>query len=218
MTTRLSLDAIIVAGGRAHRLGGIDKTALVFEGRSLLQRSLDAVRLADRISVVGYDGSLAASTIVRRTAERPRWGGPAAALVAGLESLRDDAREFTVVVAGDMPRAGEAVSILVAALHSALPSTLHPAIAAAGRLDGVVAVDSGGHPQPLLAVYRTSSLSGAAALHPDVTDLSMRRLIAPLDLVHVPIADDLCADVDTPQDAAALGIEVEGHPTLAPTG
>ena len=35
--------AIVLAGGRASRLGGIDKTALRFEGMSLLEHALDAV-------------------------------------------------------------------------------------------------------------------------------------------------------------------------------
>lgn len=206
MTTRIGYDAIIVAGGRANRLGGIDKTALLFEGRSLLQRALDAVRCADRISVVGYDGSLAGPGNVRRTSEEPRWSGPAAAVVAGLTSVSDDAREFTVVVAGDLPRAGEAVAALVAALEDLILAGARTGAEYRGA--GVVAVDSGGHPQPLLAIYRTSALAHVAAALGDVTNLSMRRLTAPLELSTVRVADELCADVDTPRDAAALGIAV----------
>ena len=38
------MDAIVLAGGKATRLDGADKTALVVGGRTLLERVLDAVR------------------------------------------------------------------------------------------------------------------------------------------------------------------------------
>ncbi|MDQ4138070.1 MAG: NTP transferase domain-containing protein, partial [Actinomycetota bacterium] len=40
---REAFDAVILAGGRAVRLGGIDKTALEVGGRSLLESALAAV-------------------------------------------------------------------------------------------------------------------------------------------------------------------------------
>jgi len=205
-TTGPRWDAIVVAGGRASRLGGIDKTALVFEGRSLLQCALDSVRFADRVSVVGYDGSLSASSRVRLTLERPRWGGPAAALLAGLSSLGDDTREFTAVLAGDLPRAAAGVALLVDELGS-------PALR-----DGAIAVDSNGRRQYLLAIYRTTALLAAAQGHDRTESLSMRALVDGLDLTEVPVRDDVCADVDTPLDAAALGISIPSSHSIVRTG
>ena len=65
----LRWDAIIVAGGRARRLGGIDKTALVWRGRSLLDRVLAATAGSQRTCVVGSDAILPADVL--RAVEQP---------------------------------------------------------------------------------------------------------------------------------------------------
>ena len=193
-------DAIIVAGGRASRLGGIDKTALVYDGRSLFQRAIDAVRLAEHVSVVGSN-TLADSWKVRHTEESPRWGGPAAAIAAGLGNLRDSESEFTAVIAADLPHAADALRLLRDEL---------------GKVDdGIVAVDSTERLQPLLAIYRTVALRVAANLQPSTTDLSVRQLIGSLRLRTVRLPDRLCADIDTPADADRLGITLPSKPALA---
>jgi molybdopterin-guanine dinucleotide biosynthesis protein A len=188
-------DAIVVAGGRASRLGGIDKTALVYEGRSLLRRSLDAVRRAERVSVVRAD-TLRASTRVRLTEEVPRFGGPAAAISAGLANLLDSRSEFIAVIAADLPQVAVALRVLLGDLQNDPVG------------DGVVAVDSDGKLQPLLAIYRTVSLRSCVAMQPSVAGLSVRALISSLTVRSVRLPDRLCADVDTPLDADALGIIV----------
>ncbi|MBZ6372429.1 MAG: DUF6457 domain-containing protein [Microbacterium hominis] len=53
MTERKGTGAILLAGGRATRLGGIDKPLLEIDGRSLLQRALDAVAGCDPVVVAG---------------------------------------------------------------------------------------------------------------------------------------------------------------------
>lgn len=204
-------DAIVVSGGRASRLGGIDKTALLFDGRTLLSRSLDAVEQAGRISVVGPIAPARAG--VSRTRETPLLGGPGAAVVAGLEDLRADnpaPAEFVVIVASDVPRVVAAVTAL---LDSFSPLSRAPTIDQVPRVsgsDGRVAIDSSGRRQPLLAVYRVGALWAAASEFPRVDGLSLRALLAHLDLEEFPLADTLLADVDEPDDAARLGIELPG--------
>lgn len=192
-------NAIIIAGGRASRLGGIDKTALMFDGRTLLQCALDAVRAARQIAVVGFGIELEPAEGLSQTAEEPRWGGPAAALSAGMENLRHSRVEHTVVIAADMPRVGEAISLLLAALDD--------------EHDGVIAVDSTGTRQQLLAVYRSSALRHAAAAVGS-TNAAMRAITGALRLRELVIPDELCADVDTPLDAIENGIELRA-PALA---
>ncbi|XVV06848.1 molybdenum cofactor guanylyltransferase [Actinosynnema sp. CA-248983] len=46
-------DAVVLAGGRGSRLGGVDKAAVEVGGRTLLDHALDAVRGARRTVVVG---------------------------------------------------------------------------------------------------------------------------------------------------------------------
>jgi molybdopterin-guanine dinucleotide biosynthesis protein A len=51
-----TLSAAILAGGQASRLGGLDKSALVIDGRSILERELAAVRaLTTDICIVAND-------------------------------------------------------------------------------------------------------------------------------------------------------------------
>jgi molybdopterin-guanine dinucleotide biosynthesis protein A len=53
-----TLSAAILAGGRARRLGGLDKSALMIDGRSILERELAAVRaLTTDICIVANDPS-----------------------------------------------------------------------------------------------------------------------------------------------------------------
>jgi len=200
--------AIVVAGGRARRLGGIDKTALVWQGRSLLDGVLAAASGARRICVVGSDAPLPAQVL--RTVERPRWGGPAAAIAAGLTTLATEPGvgaveepDWVLVLAGDLVHADAAVALLFAELTRVTAADL--------TVDGLISVDSAGRRQPLLAVYRRAALVASAGRQP-ADNLSVMSLIGRLTLEEVHLPNALGEDVDTPADAARLGIVV---PTAA---
>jgi len=97
--------AAILAGGRATRFGGRDKSALVVDGRSILERQLDELaRLTDDVMIVGAWNRPArpwsSAAKVRQVADRVSGRGPLGGLDAALASARDDA---LVVVACDMP-------------------------------------------------------------------------------------------------------------------
>ena len=81
------LDAVILAGGRAERLDGASKPDLVVGGRRLLATAISAARSAgcDRLVVVGPSELEAPGCLVVR--EDPPFGGPVAALAAGLAAL-----------------------------------------------------------------------------------------------------------------------------------
>jgi molybdopterin-guanine dinucleotide biosynthesis protein A len=100
----LAYDAIILAGGRASRLGGVQKAAVEIGGRALLDIALEASAGAKRIVVVGPDelrrdprgGDAASVRLVREDAasvrlarEEPPFGGPVAGIAAGLAALED---------------------------------------------------------------------------------------------------------------------------------
>ena len=209
-------DAIIVAGGRARRLGGIDKTALLWHGRSLLDGVLAAAAGAGRICVVGSEANLPDSVL--RTVERPRWGGPAAAIVAGLEALNAAAgpgtdSDWILVLAGDLLRPSEAVTALLEELDVVTGADDTPGAddtidVGSMIVDGVIAVDGAGRRQPLLAVYRRAALETAASAVGSAENLSVMSLIGALTLHELPLPETLSADVDTPADAARVGIEV----------
>lgn len=222
-------DALVLAGGRASRLGGIDKTALVWHGRSLLDGVLAATAGAGRVCVVGSDADLPANIV--RAVEQPRWGGPAAAIAAGLRALTAAGPgDWVVVLAGDLVRPERAVPDLLAALAT-LPSSPaaeppagqigdgHPAEHPAEYPDGVISVDADGRRQPVLAVYRRVALAAAVDAIGPAENLSVTSLISGLTLVERRLAPGASDDVDTPDDAARLGITLPtpAAPTTTPT-
>src|SRR5690625_2392033 len=103
--------SIIIGGGRSSRMGE-DKSALKIAGRTLLERTIDALSFSAEILVVAPPTSLRERPnwpAVRFTLEDPPFGGPAAGLVAGIAALsqRSDS-EHVIVFAVDMPDATSA--------------------------------------------------------------------------------------------------------------
>ncbi len=191
---------VIVAGGRASRLGGIDKGALRDAGGSLVDRAVRASAAARAVALVG---PAAPRPRILRVEERPRFGGPVSALAAGLDALGDGSA-WTLVLAGDLPHVERAVPPLLDALDGA----------PAG--DGVIAVDDAGRRQPLLAVYRTAALRRALGRLDGAGGASMRALLHPLALATIALGDQLCADVDTPADVQRHGLrDPEGSARVA---
>jgi molybdopterin-guanine dinucleotide biosynthesis protein A len=190
------VEAVLLAGGRATRLGGIDKTALGAPGDTLLERALRATAGATRRIVVAEPAAGLAPAGVLWTTETPRHGGPVAALAAAL-AVPGPAAAAVLVLAADLPRVEEAVPALLARVDPA------------GVTDGWIAVDPDGRDQPLLGLYRRAPLLAAlAALPGGPAGAPLRRVLERLSLVRVPVAAGLLADVDTPDDARAAGLEL----------
>ena len=195
--TSMAVDAVILAGGRGRRLGGVQKAQVVVAGRSLLDRVLGAADGARHIVLVGPAelGRVGITTVL----EDPPGGGPVAGLGAGVAALDavhlDDAP--VLVLACDVPLA-----------HRAVPRLL-VALAAQPGCDGVQLVDVGGRAQSLVAVYRRVALRAALAHLPDGGHgCSMRRLVAGLVLAPVADVDDDGADADTWADVARLDARI----------
>jgi molybdopterin-guanine dinucleotide biosynthesis protein A len=186
-------DAVVLAGGRASRLGGLPKpTELGRDGESLLDIAIRAAAGAAHIVVVG---AVAARPGVIVTRESPPFSGPVAALAAGLEAVPCDTSAFTLVLAADQPRVAAGVDALRVAIEDS----------AAERLDGALAVDSDGRDQYLIALYSTPSLRKRLGMLPR-ENASMRQLVEGLDVMRVPVPSGTADDVDTWQDAERLGV------------
>jgi len=181
-------DAIVLAGGRGSRLGGIDKGSLEFDGETLLSRTIRAVSGASRVVVVG-DVDVPGAIAVR---EEPRFSGPAAAIGAGLAHVQ---APYVLVVGCDQPFLADAIG---------------PLLEGASVGDGAIASDLTGRRQHLLAVLRTESLRESARSQPTLVDLSVRKLLAPLDLREVILPARATLDVDTWHDRERAEGEVDG--------
>lgn len=169
-------DAVILAGGAARRLGGVDKATLDFGGRTSLDRVIAAVSDAEHVVVVGP--ARPTYTAVTWCREQPAGSGPVAALRTGLAVSGADR---VVVLAADLP--------LVEA------DTVRRLLLAADRHDGAVLVDAEGHEQFLCAAYSGRRL--AEALAPLPGGASMRRAVSGLDLARVPDTAVAGLDCDT---------------------
>ncbi|MDR6906231.1 CTP:molybdopterin cytidylyltransferase MocA [Agromyces sp. 3263] len=196
----LVVDAVILMGGRATRLDGVAKGDLRVGGRTLLERVVDAASVARNRVVVGEPGVSVLPTGVRVVREEPRFGGPAAAVAAGVAALPTDAGAV-LLLAGDQPFVAEAVPILLAALDAdRARDQLH---------DGVRAVDAAGRAQHLTSVIRRSALVAAitatGAAGASLDGVAMRRLLEPLRLLDVQVPEAATMDVDTWADAKAVG-------------
>ncbi len=195
----MCVDAILPAGGRASRMGGVNKPLLQVDGISLLQRALLAARPARRVVVVG-PADLPVPRGTHRVREDPPFGGPAAAVAAGLDLLRQlgDPAPWLLVLAADQPAAELLVPPLLAAAGG---------LADGSEVQALIGIDSGGRRQLLTAMYATGPL--AAAVRRELPDglagMPFRELIAGLAVRDVPLPPAAAGDIDTWADATRWG-------------
>jgi molybdopterin-guanine dinucleotide biosynthesis protein A len=206
--------AAILAGGRATRFGGRDKSALVVDGRPIVERQVaELLTIVDDIMLVGArpDGARAfqasdlaafhasdlaafhASDHYRAIADIVPGCGPLGGLHAALTEMRGD-RVF--VVACDMPYVDAAFAEYLLSL-------------AADAAVVVPQTDRGYH--PLCAVYTRVCLEPVAARLAQ-RRLALRDLFADVPTRIVTIAEmsrfgapsRLLANVNTPDEYAGL--------------
>jgi molybdopterin-guanine dinucleotide biosynthesis protein A len=168
--------AVVLAGGAARRMGGLDKPALPVGGRPMRDRVLAAVADASPRILVGPPGPVAAD--VRVTRERPPGGGPVAAAAAGL-ALLDPGTTTVALLAGDLP-------LLTADAVGELRRRLADTAA-----DGVCYLDGDGRRQQLCGVWRVDPLRAALARLAGqrggtVAGASIRALLTGLTVAEVP--------------------------------
>jgi molybdopterin-guanine dinucleotide biosynthesis protein A len=151
------VSALILAGGKATRLGGVDKRELVVEGKTIFERQVALLR--DRVSeiVVSSAREIAGFRTVRDTVED---GGPLAGIAAGLGASRTP---WLLVLAGDMP-------FVTAALIDQLLAARSEAIDAVG-------IRIGGLPEPLVCVLRVSSCTPVVQRRLASRELKASRLL-----------------------------------------
>lgn len=179
----VSFAALVLAGGGARRMGGVDKLMLPVEGRPMVQHTLDAVRDAEPIVVVGPRREV--TTPVLWTSEEPPGAGPLAGIASGLRELPPGV-EIVVLLAGDLPHlSAKTVRKLVADV-------------AGSTACGAVLADSEGLPQWLTSAWRVSALR--RELPENARDQSLRSVLADLDARWIPDPLGESADVDTAAD------------------
>ena len=192
-----SLAALLLAGGRARRLGGADKPAIAIAGRPMVTAVAAAAAGAGARQLVvvgpprpGLAADLAAqgyAVAVEFTAEQPPGAGPVPALRAGLRLV---AAPWLFLLAADLPflRDSHLRMLLTAARGQ--------------RASGAMLVDDLGRPQWLASCWRTADLAVLAGYQGS----SLGGVLGPLRPVEVTVPPDQAPpwlDCDTPQDVAA---------------
>ena len=182
-------DAIVLAGGRAARLGGADKPQLTIAGRTLLDHVLDALRDATQVVVVGPQQPVSRDVLFCQ--ERPPGAGPVAAVAAAVPQIRADA---VVVLAADLPEIAPAVPALLAALPESGAALL---------------VDENGRANYLAAAWRRADLVGALAAVGDPVGVAMRDLVGQIDVTEVRDPAGWGRDCDTWDDLEQARVRLE---------
>lgn len=216
-------DAIVLAGGRASRLGG-DKPNVHVAGRRLLDHVLAATTAARRVVVVGPDdllspGAAEPSARLSVTREEPPFGGPVAGLAAGLARLAEPDQ-------GAPGTDGPCAPVLLLACDIPFAARLAPALLDAwagvttgghGRPDGVC-VEAAGRAQWLVGVYDPAALRRAltalTATRP-LDGASMKQVVRHLELVTIDDPQGLSTDVDTWHDVERIDIRTAGDRRFA---
>ena len=190
--------AAILAGGRARRMDGLDKSRLLVEGRAIIVRQLDALqRLTPDVFIVATGAERFADLAVPVVADALPDAGALGGLYTALISARAG---WIVVIACDMP--------FITA--SALAALVAEAVAAgADGADGAWARSARGI-EPLFACYRTSAAARLRAL----IERGERRLAAAgtvLTMREVDVSrlgtdgsDRLLTNLNTPEDYARV--------------
>ncbi|WP_185278112.1 molybdenum cofactor guanylyltransferase [Leifsonia shinshuensis] len=173
--------AIVIAGGRSTRFGS-DKLLAEVDGRTLLQRTMEAVSGCATVVLVSATNETVPRGVVI-VSEYPRWGGPCAGIAAGVAALPETTTE-TLIVSADLARPASAV----AALHA---------------IETGVLADQDGNVQWLLARVPVPALGAQLAkLDADggAAGRPVRALIGHLGLPIVPTHRDAVADIDEQHD------------------
>ena len=185
-----SLDAVVLAGGRARRLGGVEKADVELGGVRLVDRVAAAARAvgAERVVVVGPDRAASAGAVLVR--EDPPFSGPLAAVATALPSV--DA-EWTLLLSCDLVHPQLVCRRLERARRGAGPDAV-----------GFVLRDGDGRAQWLSGVHRTSVLRARiAALGGDVVDRPLKRVFPEKGLRFVDAPTWETADIDSAEDLDA---------------
>jgi len=194
MSRRSSSDrdvsALILAGGKATRFGGIAKHELVIDGQTIFARQVAV--LAPRVAeiLVSSARDIAGYRTVRDAVPDV---GPLAGIAAGLAAC---STPWLVVVAGDMPHiTGALVDQLIARARASVDPHASDSVDAVG-------VRRGGLPEPLVCVLHART-AASIARRIAAGDYKASRLFTDgeLRVTWIDSADAAAlANVNTPED------------------
>lgn len=214
-----------------HAAGGASRTVVVGPDPGTLPDGV--LNCREEPAFAGPAAAIAAGlSALAAAAAAPRRAGGSAATgptdATGPGGIAGGPARWTLVLACDMPRAASAVGALLAAAGSGTTedhpgstgATARPS-AAPARTGSLMAVSADGRRQPLLGLYDTAALQRSvadAARRGALENASVFALLANLEVRDVLVPDGSTDDVDTWDDASALGVSARGPAAAGTTG
>ncbi len=191
----LDIAAAILTGGQARRLLGRDKSRLVVEGRTILERQLSMLSpLVTEILIVTSAARLPEFASVdgaRALVDQYPDAGPLGAVLTALAAAP---AHPVFVLGGDMPNVTGALVEALARRHASVPAD-------------VTASESARGVEPLAAIYAQSAVPGLQRALAS-GDLSLQRAVRAVRLSLLPAPDVAAAgdpatlfrNINTPED------------------
>ncbi|MDQ2855602.1 MAG: molybdenum cofactor guanylyltransferase [Acidobacteriota bacterium] len=185
-----SIESFILAGGASRRMG-TNKSQLLLDGQTLVQRIADVLlKVASKVTIVGREKADPQFSFVQDV--YPEWGA-LGGVHAALSACNTD---WAFVVACDMPFISEALVLRLASFR--------------GDFEAVAPVQPDGRPQPLCSLYRVTPCQAIAEKliqsgeRKPVTLLqSVRtRWVDFAELADLPDAASFFVNMNTPEDYA----------------
>lgn len=197
MCLRAGIIGLVIAGGQASRLGGVDKPLLILKHDSVLQLIRDVVApqvAALALNTAGARAEFAAFGLPLVPDELPGRQGPLAGLLAGLDwaARAHPHAEWLLSVPGDTPF---------------LPADLAARLQAARRQTGqaMACARSGGRMHPTIALWPIACREGLRAALA-AGERRIGRFAATLGCAEAEwpaLPHDPFLNVNTPEDLAA---------------
>ncbi len=191
---RETLTGAILVGGRARRLGGLNKGLLKLEGQSLLQRLLKLLRSrCDQLLLVGDPRGPYAQQGVPIYPDRiANLGAPGGLYTA----LHHAAPGWLLLLACDLPHLDEEI--------------LDRLLEARSDKEEVLLYEAGGRLQTLVGLWHRRSLPQVERMLEEEQGCSMRRLAEALELKRLQASPEPFFNLNTPTDLRRLGISTRG--------
>lgn len=187
--------AVILAGGKGERLGGVNKALLGIGGERFIDRALGVVRgNSPRLLAVGKFGFEAPAELVQVLDLETDYAGPLAGVAAAVEHLAGEPVDLLFSLAVDTPLfPGDFLTRALPLLEAA----------------SAVLAAYAGQDYPTNAVWRLDAIAGLpAAVRAGTAPHSLKRLAGGLGAVRLdysPLTDsDPFRNANTPEDLEFL--------------
>lgn len=186
-----SLGGLVLAGGKARRMGGCQKALLRFQGHTFLERLELAFSGFDELLLSSNDPTLAAGTRFSIIMDEEPGLGPLEGLRAALRACRSDG---LVAAPCDVPLFSRAL-----VYHLAKACRNHPAVVCLDRMGGL---------HPLCGVYTKACIPAIEEALSNgnfsVREALRRAGAVPFPLAGTEIPDEALYNINTPEELAAL--------------